>query len=195
MSQFIKNYIEDSIETKQSILDNEKCIKNIENIANLIVEAYKNNNKVLTAGNGGSAADAQHIAAELVSKFYFDRPTLSAVALTVDTSILTAIGNDYGFENIFARQIEANGRKGDVFIAISTSGNSKNILEAIKEAKVKGLITVGFTGKNEGEMDALCDYVLKVPSYETPKIQESHIMIGHIICAIIEKKLFIKEDS
>jgi len=190
MIGFVKTYIQDSIQTKQLILNDANTVEKINNIAGVIVEAYKRGNKVLLAGNGGSAADAQHIAGELVSKFYFDRPGLSAIALTVDTSILTAIGNDYGFEKVFSKQIQANGVEGDVFIAISTSGNSKNLVEAIKEAKIKGIITVSLIGKKECEMDNLCDYQVKVPSFETPKIQESQIMIGHIICAIIEKELF-----
>lgn len=190
MNEFIKSYIKDSIKTKQLILDDEKMIDNIKNIANVIVEAYKNGNKVLIAGNGGSAADSQHIAAELVSKFFIDRPCLSAIALTVDTSILTAVGNDYGYEKIFSRQIQANGKKGDVFIGLSTSGNSQNVLEALKEANLREIITVGFVGNKPCEMDSLCDFIIKVPSLETPKIQEAHIMIAHVLCAIIEKSLF-----
>jgi len=193
MTDFIKNYIQDSIQTKKMILQDERMLRNISNVANNIVEAYKRGNKVLTAGNGGSAADAQHIAGELVSKFYFDRPGLSAIALTVDTSILTAIGNDYGYDKTFSRQVQAIGNPGDIFIGISTSGNSKNIVEALKEAKMKGLVTVGMTGARECEMDFLCDFMIKVPSTETPKIQESHIMLAHILCAIIEKSLFKKE--
>lgn len=187
---FIDEYISDTINTKQKILENKTILGNIQKAANTISDAYKNNKKVLTAGNGGSAGDAQHIAGEFVSKFYFDRPGLSAIALSTDTSILTAIGNDYGYENVFSRQIQAYGQSGDVFIAISTSGNSKNILKAIEEAKVQNLITIGFCGQKECAMDKLCDIIIKVPSSETPKIQESHIMIGHIICAIVEKEIF-----
>ena len=186
----IKNYIQNSIYTKTKILNDEKFINNIQVIANVIVDAYSKGKKVLTAGNGGSAGDAQHIAGELVSKFFFDRPGLSAFALSTDTSILTAIGNDYGYELSFARQVQANANKGDVFIGISTSGNSKNIVKAIEEAKKKGVITVGLVGEKPCEMDKICDYILKVPSTSTPTIQESHIMIGHIICAIVEEKIF-----
>jgi D-sedoheptulose 7-phosphate isomerase len=192
MKSFIENYIQDSIATKTAILGNKEMITLIEKVANEIIAAYKNGKKVLIAGNGGSAADAQHIAGELVSKFYFDRPGLAAMALTVDTSILTAIGNDYGYEKSFSRQVQANGNEGDVFIGISTSGNSTNIIAALEEAKTKGIKTVGFVGNKDCQMDNLCDYIVKVPSAETPKIQESHIMIGHIICAIIEEKIFEK---
>lgn len=187
---FVKNYIAESIATKKAILEDENLIKTIETIADVIVNAYKNNKKVLLAGNGGSAADAQHIAAELVSRFYFNRPGLAAVALTTDTSILTAIGNDFGYDITFSRQVEANGQDGDVFIGISTSGNSKNVLAAIEEAKKKNITTIGFVGQKDCLMDKQCDYVVKIPSSDTPKIQESHIMIGHIICAIVEEQMF-----
>lgn len=188
LKKYIKSYIEDSINTKKLILEDEKIISKIEEISKIIIDAYKKDNKVITAGNGGSAADAQHIAAELVSKFLIERPPINAVALTTNTSVLTAIGNDYNNDFIFSRQVEAFGRKGDVFIAISTSGNSTNIINAIKEAKKQGIITVGFTGKKDCLMDELCDYIIKVPSDFTPVIQESHIMIGHIICALVEKE-------
>ena len=159
---FIKNYIEDSITAKRSILDSEQSVASIHKIADLISSCYKNGGKVLTAGNGGSAGDAQHIAAELVVKFYKERRALPAVALTTDSSIITAIGNDSSFDNIFSRQIQALGNKGDVFIAFSTSGSSKNIIEAIKEAKNKGLTVIGFTGQNLCKMDELCDCIIKV---------------------------------
>lgn len=192
MEKFIQNYIEDSIKTKKELLENNEKIALVKTIAQKIAEAYKNGKKVLIAGNGGSAADAQHIVGELVSKFYFDRPALPAIALTVDTSVLTAIGNDYGYEKTFARQVQALGNEGDIFIGISTSGNSPNILEALKEADNKGLVSVGFTGNSPCKMDEICQYCIKVPSVETPKIQESHIMIGHIICALVEKELFLQ---
>lgn len=187
---FIEEYIKQSIAAKQAILENKETVQTIKKVADVIVNAYKNNKKVLTAGNGGSAADAQHIAAELVSRFYFDRPGLAAVALTTDTSILTAVGNDYGYDMTFSRQVQANAQEGDVFIGISTSGNSKNVIAAINEAKNKGVITVGLVGQKDCKMDDLCDYIIKVPTSDTPKIQESHIMIGHIICAIVEDELF-----
>jgi D-sedoheptulose 7-phosphate isomerase len=148
---------------------------------------------VLFAGNGGSAADAQHLAAEFVSRFAFERPGLSAIALTTDTSILTAVGNDYGYEAIFSRQIEANGAQGDVFIAISTSGKSPNILKGLRTAGEMGLVTVGLSGQSGGEMHELCEFIILVPSTETPKIQEFHIIIGHIICGLVEKSLYSPE--
>jgi len=164
--------------------------RTIETVARLCAKALRDGNKLLLAGNGGSAADAQHLAAELVSRFYFDRPGLAAVALTTDTSALTAIGNDYGFERLFARQVDALGRKGDVFIGLSTSGNSPNILKALDEARLKGLVTVGLTGQGGGKMAALCDHCLRMPSSETPRIQEGHIVVGHTLCALVEREMF-----
>ena len=192
MKEFIKNQIKTSYEIKQKIYGDEELMDLIVEVGNKLIEIYKNGNKLLIAGNGGSAADAQHIAGELVSKFYFDRPALSAIALTTDTSIITAIGNDYGYEKLFSRQIEANGVKGDAFLGISTSGNSKNIIEGLKVAKEKGLLTIGLTGENGGKMKELCDYCICVPSNETPRIQEAHILVGHILCSIIEEATFGK---
>ena len=186
----IEKYIESSIETKQKILNDKNIIETINQAANAIINAYQNGKKVLTAGNGGSAGDAQHIAGELVSKFFFDRPGLSAFSLATDTSIITAIGNDYGYEKSFSRQIQANANEGDVFIAISTSGNSENIVNALVESKKKNVTTIGLVGEKTCEMDDLCDYIIKVPSDSTPTIQESHIMIGHIICALVEEAIF-----
>lgn len=154
------------------------------------VTALKRGNKILFAGNGGSAADAQHWAAELVSRFGYDRPGLPAIALTTDTSALTAIGNDYGFERVFARQIEALGRKGDVLFAISTSGNSRNIIAAIEAARAIGVEVVGFTGRSGGAMADRCTVCLQMPSDETPKIQEGHELLGHLICGLIEREVF-----
>lgn len=188
----IKTYIQNSINTKTKILNSIDILSTIQKIADVIVEGYQNGKKVLTAGNGGSAGDAQHIAGELVSKCFFDRPGLSAFSLATDTSILTAIGNDYGYEKLFSRQVQANGVEGDTFIGISTSGNSKNIVLALQEAKKKGLITVGLVGEKECEMDKYCDFIIHVPSASTPTIQESHIMIGHIICALVEEAIFQK---
>lgn len=156
------------------------------------VNAFNNHKKILIAGNGGSAADAQHFAGELVSRFYFDRPALPAIALTTDSSIMTAIGNDYGYDMLFERQIEAHGQPGDIFIGLSTSGNSPNIIRALKAAKKLDMITVGLTGEKVGQMDPLCDYLLKVPSSVTPRIQEIHELICHTICASIEKVIFGK---
>ncbi|MBK1973999.1 D-sedoheptulose 7-phosphate isomerase [Campylobacter sp. TTU-622] len=192
MLTYIKKHFEESIDTKEQILKDEDLLNLIKKVALEIIKAYKNGNKTLLAGNGGSAADAQHIAGELVSRFYFDRPGLASIALTTDTSILTAIGNDYGYEKVFSRQLEAQGLKGDIFIGISTSGNSVNILKALEICKEKGIISVGLTGKSGGKMNDLCDYCIKVPSNCTPRIQESHILIAHILCAIVEEELFGK---
>lgn len=190
MKNYIKNYINESLKTKQEILLSEEIFEQIQDTVKLVVEAYKNNKKVLIAGNGGSAADAQHIVAELVSKFYKDRKALNAIALTTNTSILTAVGNDYSHDYIFTRQIEAYGQSGDIYIAISTSGESKNIIKSIAEAKNNGLKVIGLTGINPCEMDSLCDIIIKIPSSKTPIIQEAHIMIAHVICALIEEELF-----
>lgn len=186
---FINRHISASIETKQALLESSLVTESIAQAANLCLSVYQKGNKILIAGNGGSAADAQHIAAEFVSRFEFDRPGLPALSLTTDTSILTAVGNDYGFERLFSRQIEANGTSGDVFIGISTSGNSPNILAALKSAKEKGLTTIGLAGAG-GKIQNACDICISVPSSHTPRIQESHILIGHIICAFIEQELF-----
>ena len=189
MENFIETYIKNSIKIKSDILESKSTLREIEKISNEIAVCYKNGGKVLTAGNGGSAGDAQHIAAELVVKFYKDRRALPAIALTTDSSIITAIGNDSSFENIFSRQLSALGNSGDIFIGISTSGNSLNILNAIRAAKELGLVTVGLTGGSKSKMDELCDYLIKIPSSDTPKIQEAHIMIGHIICAMTENNI------
>ena len=190
MQTEIKNQIKASIALKMKVLDQQSLLSDIEEATKAILEAFKNKHKILLAGNGGSAADSQHIAAELVNRFYFDRPGLPAVALTTDTSILTAVGNDHGFSNLFARQINALGNEGDVFIGISTSGTSLNIIEALKECREKKMFAIGLTGSTGGKMKDLCDICLCVPSEETPRIQEMHILIGHIICNIVEIELF-----
>lgn len=154
------------------------------------VVALRGGRKLLFAGNGGSAADAQHWAGELVSRFYYDRPGLPAIALTTDTSILTAIGNDYGYDYVFARQVEALGQEGDVLVAISTSGNSRNVIRAIEAARKKRLRVIGFTGQSGGQMADLCDLCFRVPSGETPRIQEGHEALGHLLCALIEAEMF-----
>ncbi len=192
MHQFITQQITDSYQVKQKILNDSVLVDLIMEVAQKAVDIYKNGNKTLIAGNGGSAADAQHIAGEFVSRFYFDRPGLASQALTTDTSILTSIANDYGYERLFSRQIQANGNTGDMFIGISTSGNSKNIIAALKECKEKGIISVGLTGDTGGKMAELCDYCIKIPSASTPRVQESHILIGHIICSVVEESLFGK---
>ncbi|EPH6587231.1 D-sedoheptulose 7-phosphate isomerase [Campylobacter jejuni] len=195
LNSYIKVHFQESILVKEQILKDEDLITLIKNASLEVIKAYRNGNKTLLAGNGGSAADAQHIAGEFVSRFYFDRPGIASIALTTDTSVLTAIGNDYGYENLFARQVQAQGVKGDVFIGISTSGNSKNILKALELCKQKEIISIGLTGVSGGEMNKLCDYCIKVPSTCTPRIQEAHILIGHIICAIVEEELFGKGFS
>ena len=186
----VLDQINKSIEVKKAIAANPDLIALIQTIADKCTEVYRSGGKTLLAGNGGSAADAQHIAGEFVSRFYFDRPGIPSIALTTDTSILTAIGNDYGYEQLFARQLAAQGNKGDVFFAISTSGNSKNLIEALKVAREKEIISVGLTGASGGQMADLCDYCFKVPSSETPRIQECHILVGHIVCSIVEENLF-----
>ena len=190
---FICLQIEESLRVMNLILEDGVIQKLIKEAASVCGRSLKKGNKIIFAGNGGSAADAQHLAAELVNRFSFDRPALAAVAITTDTSIITSISNDYEFERLFGRQLEAIGKKGDVFISLSTSGNSANILEGIKEAKKLGIFTIGLTGKSGGKMKRLCDRVIKVPSDETPRIQETHILIGHIICSLIENSLFGKK--
>jgi D-sedoheptulose 7-phosphate isomerase len=170
--------------------NSEPLIETIKISALACIDALKKGKKILLTGNGGSAGDAQHMAGEFVSRFNFDRPGLSAIALTTDTSILTAIGNDYGYEKVFARQIEALGKEGDIFISYSTSGKSKNILMALKEAKSQGLISIGMTGNQKGAFIDLCDYAIEIPSNETPHIQEGHLIVGHIICGLIEEAIF-----
>jgi D-sedoheptulose 7-phosphate isomerase len=187
---FVVRQINESIAVKEAMLNDAELIDVVESIAALIVETYRDGGKVLLAGNGGSAADAQHIAAELVSRFAFDRPALPAMALTTDTSILTAISNDYGYDSLFSRQLEASAKPGDVFIAISTSGNSPNIVRALKTANDIGVVAVGLTGATGGQMADLCRYCVNIPSTDTPRIQEGHITIGHILCASTEQVLF-----
>ena len=193
MSEYFLNQLDQAEKLIIAMKADQKILQTMADVSAACVECLKAGGKVLLAGNGGSAADAQHIAGELVSRFAFDRPGLAAVALTTDTSIMTAIGNDYGYEKLFERQIQALGKAGDIFIAYSTSGNSPNIVAALKEAKKSGLICIGLTGNRNGAMDCLCDYVFAVPSADTPKIQEGHLIIGHILCGIIEEKIFGKQ--
>lgn len=190
MINYIKSEVAASAETKQKILQDEAFLAKIAVVLEASVAVYKNNKKILIAGNGGSAADAQHFAAELVGRYGFDRPSLPALALTTDTSNLTAIGNDYGYEYVFSRQLEGMGQEGDLFIGISTSGNSQNILNAFASAKAKGITTVALTGRDGGKMAEVADYTLIVPSNATPRIQESHLLIEHMICDAIEKEIF-----
>lgn len=188
-NDYVVRHLRASIETKQQILNDGLLLGRIVEVAKTCVEALKKGNRILLAGNGGSAGDAQHIAAELVGRYNYHRPGLPAIALTTDTSMLTAISNDYGYEQVFVRQLESQAKAGDVFIGISTSGNSRNILLALGQAAKMGVFTVGLTGA-EGAMLEVCDLCLSVPSKYTPHIQESHITIGHILCGIIEDSLF-----
>lgn len=185
----VKAMIEASLAAKQKVLADEPLIASIVAVSALIEQAFRNGKKVMLAGNGGSAADSQHIAAEFVSRFEFDRPGLPSIALSTDTSMLTAIGNDYGYERVFERQVQANGAAGDVFIGISTSGNSKNVIKGVEACKAKGITTVALCGAG-GVLKDLCDYALPVPSTHTPRIQENHILIGHAICAMVEEAIF-----
>ncbi len=190
MKEFITTELEKSVETLRALLAAPDLIGLIENVGARCVAALHNGNKILLAGNGGSAADAQHLAAELVGRLSFDRPGLAAVALTTDTSALTGIGNDYGFERLFSRQVEAVGRPGDVFFGISTSGRSANVLNALRVCRDLSIVTVGLTGQHGGEMPPLCDHCFRMPSTETPKIQECHIVVGHILFALVERAMF-----
>ena len=190
MKSYIKNQIKKSYGTKQAIYNDEALLQKLEEVSKKCVELYKVGKKTILAGNGGSAADAQHIAAEMVGRYGFDRPSLPSLALTTDTSALTAIGNDYGYDQVFSRQLDGMGQDGDLFIGISTSGNSKNLINAFEVAKKKNILSVALVGKDGGEMAKLADIALVVPSDSTPRIQESHILIGHIICDIIEKEIF-----
>ncbi|MDR2085250.1 MAG: SIS domain-containing protein [Bacteroidales bacterium] len=187
--------LKQSIEVKDKILNDSKFIDEIAEIAQVIVDTYKLGGKVLIAGNGGSAADAQHIAAELSGKFYFDREPLDAEALHVNTSYLTAVANDYCYNDIYSRAVKAKAKNGDVFIAISTSGNSQNLINALEYCNKNEIITIGFTGENGGKMKELCKYILRVPSNDTPRIQEAHITLGHILCELIETALFGNENK
>ncbi|AQT62483.1 phosphoheptose isomerase [Cellvibrio sp. PSBB023] len=187
---FIENELSKLATLIADIQADKALLNQVVSCAETIVETLRNGGKVLIAGNGGSAADAQHIAGEFVSRFHYDRPGLASIALTTDTSILTAIGNDYGYERLFSRQVQALGREGDVFIGISTSGNSANVIAAFQEAQQLKLKTIGFTGLMGGKMADMCDITLRMPSKETPKIQEGHIAIGHIICGLVEAAMF-----
>lgn len=190
MNKLIQNSIGGSIAVKQAMLADDLFLQKIELAAQMLVSTYQNGGKALFCGNGGSAADAQHLAAELSGRFYSDRPPLYAEALHVNSSYLTAVANDYGYDAVFARMVQAAGQPGDVLVALSTSGNSPNILKAIEMAKEKGMTVLGFTGLSGGKMASLCDVILNVPSSDTPRIQESHILIGHIICQWVEEVMF-----
>jgi D-sedoheptulose 7-phosphate isomerase len=190
MQNKIKEQIKSSVELKHKLLESQDVVSAVEAAACAIISAFKGRKKLLLAGNGGSAADAQHLAAEFVNRFGFDRPGLPAIALTTDTSVLTAVGNDSSFDRVFSRQIEALGNPGDVFLGISTSGTSHNLVEALNTCRKQKIVTVGLTGIYGGQMKDLCDICIKVPSGETPRIQEAHILIGHIITGLVEEELF-----
>lgn len=186
----IKQLIQASIQTKQQILQNETLLNHIQQCADVITNAFRNGNRVYLCGNGGSASDAQHIAAEFTGRFYKDRIALPAEALHCNTSYMTAVANDYSYSVVYSRLVEGITNSGDVLIGLSTSGNSDNIVKAIEMAKTKNVITIGFTGEKGGKMKELCDYLINVPSNDTPRIQESHILVGHIICQLVEENYF-----
>lgn len=186
----IKEAIQQSIEVKQNLLSDSHLIELIEKVSDECIISLKAGGKILFCGNGGSAADAQHLAAELSGRFYFDRDPLNAEALHVNTSFMTAVANDYSYDEVFSRNVKAQGKKGDVLIGFSTSGNSQNIINAFNTANQIGMVTIGLTGESGGKMKTVSDFLINVPSTDTPRIQESHILIGHIICEIIENKMF-----
>jgi D-sedoheptulose 7-phosphate isomerase len=195
MQDFIESQILEARRIMGLMADDRQLQKAVKAAAEVCIACLRAGGKILFAGNGGSAADAQHMAGEYVSRFMYDRPGLAAIALTTDTSILTAIGNDYGYEKLFARQIQALGRPGDVFIGYSTSGTSPNILRGFEAAATAGVTCIGFTGNRGGPMREACDILLEVPSGETPKIQEGHFVLGHIICALVERAMFPAQDA
>mgnify|MGYP001239392056 CR=1 FL=1 len=186
----IKKNIKDSLKIKKELLKNETLIKQIVEIADLIIKAFKTEKKLLFCGNGGSAAEAQHLAAEFSGRYYLNRAPLHAEALHTDTSFMTAVANDFSFDEVYSRLIKGIGKDGDILIGMSTSGNSKNVTKALEQAKKQGLITIGFTGKKGGEMNNYCDLIINIPSNDTPRIQECHLMLGHAICELVEKELF-----
>ncbi|MEJ7589244.1 MAG: D-sedoheptulose 7-phosphate isomerase [Ferruginibacter sp.] len=194
MSQQIKNIIAASIEVKQNILADPEILQTVQACIDVITTAFKNGNKVLFCGNGGSAADAQHLAAEFSGRFYIDREALPSEALHCNTSYLTAVANDYSYDVVYSRMIRGIGKLGDVLVGLSTSGNSKNIVQAFEAAKEKGMVTIGFTGGSGGQLKALADLLINIPSADTPRIQESHILLGHIICQLVEANIFQKID-
>ncbi|HWY37444.1 MAG TPA: D-sedoheptulose 7-phosphate isomerase [Bacteroidia bacterium] len=188
----IKSKLQASIDLKTSLLTNKSLLETIEKITSEIIHCYKHQGKVLWCGNGGSAADAQHLAAELTGRYYYDRPPLSSEALHVNTSYLTAVANDYSYEEVYSRLTKGIGKKGDVLIGLSTSGNSANVVNALKVANEMGMITVGFTGEGGGKMKEHCKYLVAIPSKDTPRIQECHMLFGHSICEVVETSLFPK---
>lgn len=193
--QVISANILASVALKQAVLADESIINTVNQINELLVRCFRADGKVYLCGNGGSAADAQHLAAELSGRYYYDRPPLFCEALHVNTSYLTAVANDYGYEEIFGRLMSAMGRKGDVLIALSTSGNSPNIIRGVEQAKLQGMTTIGLTGASGGKLAGLCDHLIKIPSTDTPRIQECHMLIGHLICELVEAAMFPKDKN
>lgn len=190
MQDYIIESLRDTQQVLQAMAKDSALQEKVKQAAEVCIQCLRDGGKILLAGNGGSAADAQHIAGEFVSRFAFDRPGLPAIALTTDTSILTAIGNDYGYDKLFARQVQAHGKPGDVFIGYTTSGQSPNVLLALEEARNHGLITIGLTGNRGGSIGKLCDHLLEVPHADTPRIQEGHAVLGHILCGLVERAIF-----
>lgn len=188
--EYVKCELQSSIAVKQAVLADDTLMQLITDTGQLLIRVYEAGHRLLIAGNGGSAADAQHIAAEFVGQFNFDRPGLPALALTTDSSVITSVSNDYGYDKVFRRQVEVHGAAGDVFLAISTSGNSANMLEAVLAAQTRGLLTIGLTGQSGGKLRDLCDHCICVPSNDVPRIQEAHMLIGHTLCAMAEQALF-----
>lgn len=186
----VRHNLQNSINLKQRLLEDDDVVALVSEISDVVVECYRNGGKVFFCGNGGSAADAQHLAAELSGRYYYDRPPLFAEALHVNTSYITAVANDYSYDEIYARWITAIGQKNDVLIAMSTSGNSTNVVRAIEQANRNGMKTIGFTGKTGGKMGSICDLLLAIPDTDTPRIQECHMLMGHTVCEIVEARIF-----
>jgi len=195
MKEKIKSIIKESLSVKEKILNDEVLIQTILEIKDVIVGSFELDKKILFCGNGGSAADSQHLAAEFSGKFYKDREPLYAEALHVNSSYVTAVANDYSFDEIYSRLIKAKGRKGDILFCLSTSGNSKNILRAAQAAIEKGMITIAMTGANGGKLAGMCQFLIKIPANDTPRIQEAHMLIGHILCELVEDEIFPDEDE
>jgi D-sedoheptulose 7-phosphate isomerase len=190
MTTYIKIHLAESLAVKQALLSDDQLVSLIEHAGNIWGDCLQAGGKIMFAGNGGSASDAQHLAGELISRFYYDRPALAGLALTTDTSVLTAIGNDYGYDQTFVRQIRGLGRPGDILVGLSTSGNSANVLVAMTAARELGMKTIGLTGRSGGKLAGLVDCCLRMPSDSTPRIQECHITVGHILCAMVEQRCF-----
>jgi len=186
MQEIITIRFKESVESKQALLDNKELTVLMSEIAQKMIHALRNGNKIMFCGNGGSAVDAMHLAAELSGRYYFDRKPLNAEALSADNAFLTAVANDYGYEKVFSRLLTAKGKSGDILVGLSTSGNSQNVVNAFEYARSQDILTVGFTGQNTCKMDLLSDYLFKAPSADTPRIQECHMLVGHILCELVE---------